>query len=405
MKKIKNITSAARTALIVTGRRTGAQVANHKTLTTRMKRKQHLTNALLALALLASTAVLNAEPFLYVSANRGAKLVRIDVANGAATEIGNYNQPSCEAIAISPEGKLFTVTDSLPKPGTKPQLASVDLKTGAATPVGPVLEGGEFMGLGFSPDGVLYGINAMSGPPDEGSLYRFNPETGEATKVGVTGGCFQIMDIAFHPDGTMYGAAWDSLYRIDRNTGRAELVTKVGNLKKIMGLAIDDDGNIYVTEIVPNAPLWRVDPVTGAITKVLDTGVNYPHGLEFIPTPRSQPVTFAFVKSPVSSEHWLGSVDTDLDGSADGELVYDEVPGSRRSLGQIIQFKGDYAIQTPFYAFTARMNIVLNRSNGSIRGNGIITQGWLDGSRVHLEAELNSDGVAGLMRLMPGSAD
>ena len=92
------------------------------------------------------------------------------------------------------------------------------------------------------------------------------------------------MDLAWHPDGTMYGAAFDSLYRINPHTGQAELVTTLQGLTAVMGLAIDDDGNFYVTEIVPNSPLWRVDPVTGAVTAVPGVSLSFPHGLEFIPT-------------------------------------------------------------------------------------------------------------------------
>lgn len=56
-------------------------------------------------------------------------------------------------------------------------------------------------------------------------------------------------------------------------------------LKNVMGLAIDDEGNFYVAEIVDNAPLWRVNPVTGAVTAVAGVSLSYPHGLEFILPP------------------------------------------------------------------------------------------------------------------------
>jgi sugar lactone lactonase YvrE len=184
-------------------------------------------------------------------------LVRIDVGAGTVSKVGDLGEPYALAIALSPAGRLFTVTHSMPGvPGT-PQLASVNRAQGTSKPFGPNLGAEIFMGLGFSPDGVLYGVNSMSFTPDTGSLYQFNPATGQATKVGVTGGCFEIMDIAFHPDGTMYGAAWDSIYRIDRNTGQATLVKKFDNLTAIMGLAIDDEGNFYVSEIVADAPLWH----------------------------------------------------------------------------------------------------------------------------------------------------
>ncbi len=235
-----------------------------------------------AIAVSASTAVLDAEPILYSTAGGGSTLVRIDVGAGTVMTVGDFGVPGADAIAVSPKGKLYTVTQGYPPFGDNPQLASVDPQTGLATPFGANLNPESFMGIGFSRNGKLYGVNADSGTPNENSLYRFDPETGQAKKVGVTGGCGDIMDLAWY-HGTMYGAAWDSLYRIDLHTGQAELVTKLQGLTMVMGLAIDDDGNFYVTEIVANAPLWRVNPDTGATTAVLGVTLSYPHGLESLP--------------------------------------------------------------------------------------------------------------------------
>ena len=369
-----------------------------------MRNAQFLRRLGATMALLASATLLKAEPFLYVSDILGSQLVKVDVGTGATSVIGPFNQPWCTAIAISPQGDLYTVTQGFPPGSPNPQLATVNITTGEATPFGVNLSPEIFMGIGFTPDGTLYGVNAMSGPPNEGSLYRFDPVTGVASKVKLTGSCGMIMDLACHPDGTLYGADPTSLYRINPNTGQATLVVATAHTA-IMGLAIDDDGIFYVTEIVPGAPLLRLDAATGTTSPVPGVTLNYPHGLEFIPTPRSRPVTLAFKKSPVTPDQWLGTVDTNSDGLPDGDLVYDQVPGSLLQLGQTIHFEGDYAIETDLYSFRVRLNVVLNLSSGSIRGNGVITQGWLDGVRVHLEAELVPGGVAGVMRLLSGTAN
>ena len=250
-----------------------------------MKEMKSISNLAAAIALLASTTVLDAEPMLYATVGGGSALVRIDVGAGSVTKIGDFGVPAADAIAMSPQGKLYTVTQGWPTNGVNPQLAGVDTATGLATPFGVNLNPEIFMGIGFSPDGTLYGVSADSGTTNKNSLYRFDLATGEATKVGVTGGCGDIMDLAWHPDGTMYGAAWDSLYRINPSTGQAELVTKLQGLTSVMGLAIDDHGSFYVSEIVDNAPLWRVDPITGAGTAVAGVSLSYPHGLEFISPP------------------------------------------------------------------------------------------------------------------------
>jgi len=251
-------------------------------------KKLHVIATLAAVAALAFTAVLNAEPILYSTTNGGATLVRIDVGAGTVTTIGDFGAQGAFAIAISRKGKFYTVTQGYPAGGSNPQLARVNPVTGLATPFGANLKPENFMGIGFSPEGKLYGVNADSGTPNKNSLYRFDVKTGKARKVGVTGGCVNIMDVAWHPDGTMYGVAPDSLYRINRHTGKAELVTKFQRLETVMGLAIDDDGTFYVTEIFGSSPgsspLWRVNPVTGAVTAVAGVSLSYPHGLDFVST-------------------------------------------------------------------------------------------------------------------------
>ncbi len=91
-----------------------------------------------------------------------------------------------DAIAIKAKGEASTVTHGWP-PGGDSQLARVDLATGQATPFGALNKPANFMGLGFAPDGTLYGVNAGSGTPDAGSLYQFDLATGAATEVGGTG--------------------------------------------------------------------------------------------------------------------------------------------------------------------------------------------------------------------------
>lgn len=122
-----------------------------------MKRMQFIANLAAAMALLASTAVLDAEPILYSTTGGGSTLVRIDVGAGTVTTIGDLGVPGAAlALAISPKGKLYTVTQGWPpEEAVNPQLARVDVATGLATPFGVNLNPEIFMGIGFSPKGKV----------------------------------------------------------------------------------------------------------------------------------------------------------------------------------------------------------------------------------------------------------
>lgn len=363
--------------------------------------KTILKSFAVAVLMLAGSTAIHAEPFLYAAAN--GKLVKVDVGAGTATEVGAFGVPWAVAIAITPDGQAYTATPGWPPGAANGRLANVDIATGAATPYGATHEPEIFMALGSSQGGTTYGVNAGSGTDDQGSLYRFDRVTGAATKVGVSGGCGLIMDLASHPDGTLYGIDPSSLYRVDPQTGEATLVATTTHTM-LMGLAIDDDGNFYISEIFPNAPLLKLDPSTGATTPVPGVSLNLPHGLEFIPTPHSGNLEIAFQKSPAAGGYWLGTVDTDSDGVADGEVTYHRVDAGTVH-GKTLHFIGEYQIETPFYSFTALLNVVANLNNRSIRANGVITDGWLDGAQIHMDGNLVPTGSAGVFRLMVGSAD
>jgi hypothetical protein len=108
------------------------------------------------------------------------------------------------------------------------QLFTLDLQTGAASPVGPFNFGSDFMvclAYDQSHD-ILYGISGW-----EPSLYTINPGTGAATLVGGLGlDSVEPRDCAFDQDnGHLFLTGWFNesfLYWIDTDTG---LAWKVGD--------------------------------------------------------------------------------------------------------------------------------------------------------------------------------
>jgi hypothetical protein len=134
-----------------------------------------------------------------------------------------------------------------------------------------------------------------------------------------------------------------------------------------MGLAIDDDGNFYISEILPATPLLRLDSVTGAtpapghaqLAARLGAHPHAPHASGHA----------GFRQSPVTA-FGEGTVDTDGDGSPDGDLVHDQLPDR----GQHGPHEAEYTVETDFYRPTAAVNLKLNPSTGSPR-SGVITDG------------------------------
>jgi DNA-binding beta-propeller fold protein YncE len=247
------------------------------------------------------------KPLYAIDANDNELAVFSLKAPKTVTVIGPIGTPSgALALAFCPPGGLVAYTIANPFDADLAQLATLNLATGAATPVagssplpaGQILD---IMGMACSRQGTLYAIGQFifpdgTLPPDFNSLYTVDRVTGRATRIGSTGvldstdasGALGfLMALAFAPNGKLYGAnSASTLFSIDRSTGAAtkvvDLYTAPGDrLVGVMGLAIDSRGTFYVADFVPGSRVYIVDTATGLATPILNTGLNFVHNIAF----------------------------------------------------------------------------------------------------------------------------
>lgn len=269
--------------------------------------------ALHGIALLLAASLSQAEPFAYVvnsddPSDDAFSLVRVDLATGDHTVIGDTGYIDVEGLAFSPDGTLYAVDDA-----TK-SLLTLDLDTGQATPVGPGdgnlglstgPDQGRDFGLTFDATGTLWLSSDVTG-----ELWRVNPDTGELTSVvtgsgsatsGYDGGSGKSHSTS-QPHLTGLASCGDQLYGIsvndEQNLYRMETdpfgIEEVGPLGA--GLAFDDgglsfDGNGTLWGIADRSTfqepgtsettvleepsiIFTVDPGTGAATETATTVVG-----------------------------------------------------------------------------------------------------------------------------------
>ncbi len=254
---------------------------------------------------LGATAQVGPAP-LYGTANKGTELVAIDLAAKSVSVIGPTQHAFSFALAFSPDGTAYTISNLFD--AASAQLATIDLTSGAATLVGaPLGENLMIMGLTVSPEGVLYGAAVPNT-----TIESISTITGLPTAVGASATTGQLMSFAYDPQGQLYSASPTMLYTVDLASGQATLVTPL-QFGGVMGLAIGDDGTIYATNFAgcpPCSTVYTVDPTTGAMTVVFNTGVPFIHNIAFYPgTPEQQ---LERLEARVNGLNLLGGISTSL---------------------------------------------------------------------------------------------
>jgi len=167
-------------------------------------------------------------------------LVTINTNSGLATfpPSGTKNNTGIMAMAFSPDGTLYAVGGCVPYPA-------------------PPAEGGSF--------------DCNPGAPGFNTLYTVDVNTGALTPIGPTGAPEYFMDMAFDRNGNLFGETSTLLpayppavlYQIDTATGKATNSVNLVGSSTVMGLAFDQNGKLYATDFTQNPGFYLVDPKTG----------------------------------------------------------------------------------------------------------------------------------------------
>ena len=131
----------------------------------------------------------------------GEDLYTIDINTGALSLIGPTGE-DLQSLAFSADGTLYGW-------GLTYGLATIDVSTGAATPIDASSLSTLFIqALEFSSDGTLYGIDNEPTPDgtDALQLYRINPRSGSTSLIGVGGG--DVRGLAFASPIPVPAAVW-----------------------------------------------------------------------------------------------------------------------------------------------------------------------------------------------------
>jgi hypothetical protein len=166
----------------------------------------------------------------FVSPDTANTLATIDTATGAKTVIGqaDSNGFGWNGMAWdSTSGKLYAVSGC----GSNSNLVTIDIGTGAATPIGTLSNELCTIAIAVDADGNMYGLDLATD-----ALYAIDKTTGDDALIGSIGFNTNYMqDMAFDPStGILYLAGFDedaftdNIYTIDVTTGLASIVGPLG---------------------------------------------------------------------------------------------------------------------------------------------------------------------------------
>jgi hypothetical protein len=134
----------------------------------------------------------------------------------------------------------------------------------------------------------------------ENRLFRVNTQTREVTQVGYFQRCTYVADIALDEQSRMYASTGTDLYVINTNTAEC---SKIASGTFPNSLSFVPAGTLEGTETLvgyQGGSYVKIDPKTGAVTKVGELGGGYESSGDVVSTKGGK--TFVSVKGPNCSD-------------------------------------------------------------------------------------------------------
>lgn len=236
-----------------------------------------------------------AEPFGYVygevpGGDQG--LLQLDLETGDLTPVGPFGLPGAvRALALAPDGALYGIED------TGPRLIRIDVATGAAQVVAALDFSEPYIDLSeltFDACGRLFATGIVGLPPASHPLLEIALATGAVTERTAPGSD-EVFSVAARGEELFVWTA-DGLARIEPET---HLPVQVGPLPDELGgpLDFDDTGVLWGYGLWPPGALpnplpnihviHQIDPEAGAASEPIATLPSSHGGLAIAPPPGS----------------------------------------------------------------------------------------------------------------------
>lgn len=186
-------------------------------------------------------------------------LFSIDLATGAATPIGATGFEDVESLAFGPECEVLYAVDDVTD-----QLLTCDTATGACTAVGPL--GADILdsGLAWGNDGSLY---LSTDAPAPATLYRLDPATGAATAVGEQGQAVTGLAADLSAIFGLGGDRTNNLTTVSPFDGFALSLGPLGlGAPDVRDGGLDFDASGTLWGIEDGGRIFTANPATGAAT-------------------------------------------------------------------------------------------------------------------------------------------